>query len=95
MQGSILRNCDWEESRFEQCDLRDADFSHSRLVGVSFQNSTLNNARFNEAVMNETTIAHAAIEGFDLGTVRSYDDLIVSRDQHEAILNTLSIRTVD
>ena len=95
MQGSILRNCDWQESRFERCDLRDADFSHSRLVGVSFQNSALNNARFNEADLNEATIAHAAIEGFDLGVVRSYDDLVVSRDQHEAILCTFSIRTVD
>ncbi|AYJ85104.1 pentapeptide repeat-containing protein (plasmid) [Sphingomonas paeninsulae] len=95
MQGSILRKCDWEESRFEQCDLREADFSHSRLTGVSFLNSSLNNASFDEAILNEATIAHAGIEGLDLNLTRSYDNLIVSRDQHDAILNNFSIRTAN
>jgi len=94
MESAILRQGDWEERKFEHCDLRKADFSHSRLVGASFSNSSLNNARFHDAVMNETTIAHATIEGFDFAVLRSYDDLVVSRDQHDAILRSFSIRTV-
>ncbi|ARS26448.1 hypothetical protein KC8_03975 [Sphingomonas sp. KC8] len=95
MRDAVLRNGDWEESKFEHCDLRDADFSHSRLTGASFQNATLTNARFNDAILNEAAIAHAEIEGFDVGVLQSYDNLVVSRDQHEAILNTLSIRTIN
>lgn len=95
MRDAILRKGDWEESKFEHCDLRDADFSYSRLTGASFQNAILTNARFSEAILNEATIAYAEIEGFDVGVLQSYDNLVVSRDQHEAILNTLSIRTIN
>lgn len=93
MQNAVLRGCDWEESQFNHCDLRETDFSHSRLTGVRFQNAILSNATFNEAILNETIIAPAEIEGFDVGVVQSHDNLVVSRDQHETILNSFSIRT--
>ncbi|MBD9492205.1 pentapeptide repeat-containing protein [Ensifer sp. ENS11] len=92
---AVLKERDWEGSRFEYCDLRGADFRDGNFFGVSFANSNLNNARFDRANLSEANIAHADIDGLDLTLMRSFDGITVSRAQHDQILANFNIRSAN
>lgn len=86
---------DYRDCVFEHCDLRECDFSESNCANASFFSSNLNNARFLHSNLDGANIARAQIEGFQLTELSSYTDIMLSRDQHEQVLKSLSIRTFD
>jgi fluoroquinolone resistance protein len=95
MQFSTFAPGDYEGSAFHGCDLRECDLSGSHLIRVSFLGSNLNNADLTGSILDGATLAHCSIEAFDLSSVRSFDSMIVSRDQHEQLLGCLGIRTLN
>lgn len=103
--GVVFSNCrmlsaefapgDYEGSQFETCDMRECNLSGCQLSDTNFRGSNLNNADLTGVTLDGAKLAHSSIEGFDLSSIRSFDSMIVSRDQHEALLGCLSIHTLD
>ncbi|PDS78724.1 pentapeptide repeat-containing protein [Rhizobium sp. L43] len=95
MHLTMFAKGDYEESQFETCDMRECDLSGSQLNYVSFRGSNLVNADLTGSSLDGVTLAYASIEGFDISSIRSFDSMVVSRDQHELLLGSLGIRTLD
>lgn len=101
--GLVFSNCrmpsaefapgDYENSRFEACDMRECVLSGSQLSHTNFCGSNLNNADLTNATLDGAILSHASIEGFDLSSLQSFNSIIVSRDQHEQLLECLGIHT--
>lgn len=95
MMFSKFNAGDYRNCVFEHCDLRDSNFSDSNCSYASFFSSNINNALFFNTNLDAANLARAQIEGFELTDLASYTDITFSRDQHEQVLKSLSIRTFD
>lgn len=95
MQYAVFVPGNYEESRFEQCDLRDASFAGSNLTRTSFIGSSINNIDLSGATLDNAVLANATFDEIDLVSMFSYHAMVVSRDQHENILASIGIITLN
>jgi len=85
----------YEESKFEGCDLREVSFAGCNLARTTLSGSSLNGTDFSDATLDNAILAHATFDQLDLSAMQSHHDLVVSRDQHEALLKGMGLRTLD
>ncbi|MCO6185370.1 pentapeptide repeat-containing protein [Rhizobium sp. L1K21] len=95
LQYADFSSMDLTESRLESCDLRDANFAGCGLSHASLRGSALNNADFSEAVLDGAILAHASFDQIDFAAMGSHRRVVVSSDQHENILASMGIVTLD
>ena len=95
LQYAVFAPSNLEESTFESSDLRDCSFAGCNLSRSSFRGSSLNNADFSEATLDGATLAYATFDTLDLASIASHRAAVVSRDQHENILSSLGLLTID
>lgn len=86
---------DLSDSIFESCDLRDACFAGAKLNGASFRGSSLSNIDFSGATLDHANLAHASFDELDFQSIASFRALSVTRDQHEAIVTSFGLLTID
>lgn len=92
---AVFQPGNYEESKFEGCDLREVSFAGSTLARASFAGSSLNGTDFAGANLDHAILAHATFDQLDLNVLQSHQDMVVSRDQHEALLKGMGVRTLD
>ena len=85
----------YEESKFEGCDLREVSFAGSNLTRATFSGSSLNGTDFTGATLDHAILAHATYDQLDLSVMQSHHEMVISRDQHEALLKGMGLRTLD
>jgi fluoroquinolone resistance protein len=95
LQYAVFAAGNYDSSRFEASDLRDVDFAGSNCNRASFAGSSLNNCDFTGATLDAAILAHATFDSLDLTSMQSHHDMTVSRDQHEALLRGMGLRTLD
>ncbi len=95
LQYADFSGADLTESIFESSDLRDVNFAGCDLSHASLRGSAINNADFEGSILDNANMAHATFDAFDLQAPQSHRRLVVSRDQHESILATMGIVTLD
>jgi fluoroquinolone resistance protein len=95
MQYAVFAPSNLDESTFESSDLRDCSFAGCNLARASFRGSSLNNTDFSDATLDGTILAQATFDSLDLASMASYRAAVVSRDQHENILSSLGLLTID
>jgi uncharacterized protein YjbI with pentapeptide repeats len=95
LQYAQFAPADLEESRFDGSDLRDCVFQGSDLSRASFRGASLNNADFTDATLDGAILAYASFDSFDFAAAASFRGAVISRDQHEAILASMGLLTLD
>jgi uncharacterized protein YjbI with pentapeptide repeats len=95
MQYTVFSPANLDESTFESSDLRDCSFAGCGLSRASFRGSSLNNTDFADAILDGADLSYATFDALDLASMASYRAAVVSRDQHENILSSLGLLTID
>ncbi len=95
LQYASFSGADLSESRLESSDLREVNFSGCNLSNASLRGSALNNADFHQSILDGASLAHATFDEIDFADMASHHRVIVSRDQHENILATMGIVTLN
>lgn len=95
LQYAYFAPADYQESRFEGCDLRDATLSGCDLRYSSLRGSCLNNCDLSGATLDHADLSHATFDEIDLQSMQSFHAALVTRDQHEALVTSLGLRTAD
>lgn len=94
-QYAEFSSADLSESRLEGCDLRDANFSGCNLTQASLRGSSIHNTDFQQTILDGANLAHASFDDIDFAGMASHHGVVVSRDQHENILTSMGIITLD
>lgn len=87
-------NQDLHSSTFEICDLRGADLSGSNLTSVNFLGSNLNATLFKNALLTGVNLAHADIEELDFSLTLALEDITISNDQRDTLLEYFRVKVV-
>ncbi|MEY8098494.1 pentapeptide repeat-containing protein [Falsihalocynthiibacter sp. S25ZX9] len=89
-----MKGQDLQGSTFEICDLRGADLGGCNLSSANFAGSNLNNTLLRNASLTGANLAHADIDELDFSQARSLDDLTISADQSETLLNYFGVKVL-
>jgi fluoroquinolone resistance protein len=87
-------NQNLHSSTFENCDLRGADLSGSNLTSVNFLGSNLNATLFKNALLTGVNLAHADIDELDFSLTLALEDITISNDQRDTLLEYFRVKVV-
>ena len=75
--------------------VRGANFNKCNLDFVKFIGSNLNGALIRNASLISTNLAHSEIEELDLTQATTLDDLMISAEQRDYVLNCFRITVLN